>query len=114
MKCDDYCNAAAGADDEAAIASASKDAVSTAPPENDLYEAVSADEGRVTVSSTHEVSAIPTDIDEAGPAEESTVMDSDGATSSRNSQKKPLKRMKRFFGRMFRAMCCCCSATVDE
>ncbi|XP_067467193.1 dual specificity tyrosine-phosphorylation-regulated kinase 4-like [Thunnus thynnus] len=112
-------DAAAGAADEAAVNSTSIDEASTASLKTDLYDAVSADEGPVTASSADEASATPpeTDTDEAGPADERTVMDSDGvsATSSRNTQRKPLKRIKRFIGRMFRALCCCCcSVHVEE
>ncbi|XP_044229079.1 homeodomain-interacting protein kinase 4-like isoform X2 [Thunnus albacares] len=112
-------DAAAGAADEAAVNSTSIDEASTASLKTDLYDAVSADEGPVTASSADEASAtLPeTDTDEAGPADKRTVMDSDGvsATSSRNTQRKPLKRIKRFFGRMFRALCCCCcSVHVEE
>ncbi|XP_042288613.1 homeodomain-interacting protein kinase 2-like isoform X2 [Thunnus maccoyii] len=112
-------DAAAGAADEAAVNSTSIDEASTASLKTDLYDAVSADEGPVTASSADEASAtLPeTDKDEAGPADKRTVMDSDGvsATSSRNIQRKPLKRIKRFFGRMFRALCCCCcSVHVEE
>ncbi|CAK6961966.1 homeodomain-interacting protein kinase 4-like isoform X2 [Scomber scombrus] len=79
----------------------------------DPYEAESADKGPVTASSMNEASE--TDIDEAGPADESDSWTSiASATCLRNSQKKPLKRMRRFSGRMFRAMCCCCSVAVDE
>ncbi|XP_067467199.1 homeodomain-interacting protein kinase 2-like isoform X2 [Thunnus thynnus] len=112
-------DAAAAAADEASVTSASIDEASTASLKTDLYDAVSADKGPVTASSADEASATPpkTDKDEAGPADERTVMDSDGvsATSSRNTQRKPLKRIKRFFGRMFRALCCCCcSVHVEE
>ncbi|XP_042290246.1 homeodomain-interacting protein kinase 2-like isoform X2 [Thunnus maccoyii] len=112
-------DAAAGAADEAAVNSTSIDEASTASLKTDLYDAVSADKGPVTASSADEASAtLPeTDTDEAGPADKHTVMDSDGvsATSSRNTQRKPLKRIKRFFGRMFRALCCCCcSVHVEE
>ncbi|XP_067467196.1 homeodomain-interacting protein kinase 2-like [Thunnus thynnus] len=112
-------DAAAGAADDAAVNSTSIDEASTASLKTDLYDAVSADKGPVTASSADEASAtLPeTDTDEAGPADECTVMDSDGvsATSSRNTQRKPLKRIKRFFGRMFRALCCCCcSVQVEE
>ncbi|XP_042289802.1 homeodomain-interacting protein kinase 2-like isoform X2 [Thunnus maccoyii] len=119
---DELSEGAAGAADEAdeaAVTSASTDEASTALVPTDLYDAVSADEGPVTASSADEASAtLPeTDTDEAGPADKRTVMDSDGvsATSSRNTQRKPLKRIKRFFGRMFRALCCCCcSVHVEE
>ncbi|XP_042289804.1 homeodomain-interacting protein kinase 2-like isoform X3 [Thunnus maccoyii] len=109
----------AAAADEASVTSVSIDEASTASLKTDLYDAVSADEGPVTASSADEASAtLPeTDTDEAGPADKRTVMDSDGvsATSSRNTQRKPLKRIKRFFGRMFRALCCCCcSVHVEE
>ncbi|XP_044229112.1 homeodomain-interacting protein kinase 2-like [Thunnus albacares] len=116
---DELSEGAAGAADEAAVTSASTDEVSTALVPTDLYDAVSADEGPVTASSADEASAtLPeTDTDEAGPADKRTVMDSDGvsATSSRNTQRKPQRRIKRFFGRMFRALCCCCcSVHVEE
>ena len=94
------------------------DAASTALPETYLHEAEPADKGPVNVHSNTEASAAPTesDRDEAVPAPESTEVDSDGASasSSTNHQRNPLKHSKRFFSRLFRAMCCCCSAAVDD
>ncbi|XP_044214875.1 dual specificity tyrosine-phosphorylation-regulated kinase 4-like [Thunnus albacares] len=115
----DDSDATAGAADEATVTSASIDEASIAPLKTGLYDTVSADKGPVTVSSADKASAtLPeTDTDEVGPADERTVMDSDGdsATGSRNTRRKPLKRIKRFFGRMFRALCCCCcSVHVEE
>lgn len=103
----------AAAVDDAPACSAFNDAASTVPPETDPYEADSADEGPVAVSSNDGDTPTETDIHEAGP-DESTAMDSDAdsSTSSRISQRKPVKRMKRFFGRLFRAMCCCCCSAA--
>lgn len=78
---------------EAVFTSASATMVQT-----DLYDAVSADEGQVETPTTAE----PTD----------EVMAE--AHDSRKAPRRPLKRIRKFFGRVFRAQRCCCSARATE
>lgn len=106
-----------GATDEAAVTSASTHEASTTALLTDLHNIVSADEDLDTMPTADEASATPAeaDPDEGGPADLHAVMDSHGvlATCSTNSQRKTLRRVRKFFSRMFRALCCCCSEPVE-
>lgn len=66
-----------------------------------LYDAVSADQGTVTADNP----APPLTFDSTD-----AHIGSDGV-STRNS---PGKRIRKFFGRMFRALCSCCSTNVEQ
>ena len=118
--------AADGASD---VTAASSDGASVAPLMSSVTENVSAGEPQEEVSACG-VESLPTDGDAGdqvtdaatSPANdnESAVtppppdghLGSDGASSpSRNSRSR---RIRKFFSRMFRALCCCCCSTGVE
>ncbi|XP_008299831.1 homeodomain-interacting protein kinase 1-like [Stegastes partitus] len=83
------------ASDEAA---ATTDCVDPTSVVTDLNDAVPADQGPAEVSTTAELSAqVTADTHE-----------------TRKAPRRLLKRVRRFFGRVFRTLCCCCSAPATE
>ncbi|XP_069000231.1 homeodomain-interacting protein kinase 1-like [Embiotoca jacksoni] len=99
---------------DAALTSAS-----TKPGTTDLHEAVSADQGTATASSdahltTESHDAVPADDDEVSTVNEASGDAKDEATGSKSSRSRPLKRISRLFGRMFRALYCCSSKEEDD
>ncbi|XP_051811727.1 mitogen-activated protein kinase 15-like [Acanthochromis polyacanthus] len=84
-------------------------------PEADLNESAVSSASPITVQ---------TDLNDAvsadqGPAETPTTAELNGevvaeAPDTRKAPRRPLKRVRRFFGRVFRSLCSCCSVQVTE